>query len=212
MDCHALIDRTDPNRTIKAVVVGTNTDRTAFDNFFSARNRPSGRLEGSRTDFTLFSPKIAAEADAGTMLTHTVRGVIGGFFREAPSDQLGQINFGKKAMAAMVAQPGLPAAAYKARPLNGIWSTAPYLHNGSVPNLDALLRPVKDRPTSFSIGTRTFDPEKVGYLIDAPGFPKYEVMDQRNNPVIGHSNAGHEFGVTLNDDQRRQLIAFLKTL
>ncbi len=49
-------------------------------------------------------------------------------------------------------------AKYKGRPLNGIWATAPYLHNGSVPNLDALLQPAAKRPASFSIGVRTFDP------------------------------------------------------
>jgi hypothetical protein len=161
-------------------------------------------------NFNLFAPKIQAQANANTMLTNTVAGVILGGHREAPPDQLDQLSFGSKAMIAM-ARPGLPTAKYKARPLNGIWATAPYLHNGSVPNLDALLRPVKDCPASFSIGTRTFDTEKVGYVIDAPGFPKYEVMDHRNIPVIGHSNAGHEFGATLNDDQRRQFIAYLKT-
>ena len=210
MDCHNLIDRTSPNRTVKAVITATDTDRRAFDNFFTS-TRPSGRLAGSRANFTIFSAKIQAQADADTMLTNVVAGVILGGHRDAPPDQLDQLNFRSRAMLAM-ARPGLPGAKYKARPLNGIWATAPYLHNGSVPNLDALLRPVKDRPTSFSIGTRTFDPEKVGYVIDAPGFPKYEVIDQKNNPVIGHSNVGHEFGTSLNDDERRQLIAYLKTL
>ena len=39
--------------------------------------------------------------------------------------------------------------AYKARPLNGIWATPPYLHNASVPNIYALLSPVSERPTNF---------------------------------------------------------------
>ena len=43
---------------------------------------------------------------------------------------------------------------YKTRPLNGIWATAPYLHNGSVPTLDALLRPVADR-TAHSAAARS---------------------------------------------------------
>ena len=37
------------------------------------------------------------------------------------------------------AKPPNPLA-YKARPLEGIWATAPYLHNGSVPNLYELLQ------------------------------------------------------------------------
>jgi hypothetical protein len=209
LDCHALIDRTSPSRTVQAVITGTGTDRQAFDNFFTS-TRPSGRLEGVRVNFTLFSPKIPAQADANTMLTNVVAGVILGGLRDAPPDQLDQLTSHGKRVFGVAATP--PAARYKTRPLNGIWATAPYLHNGSVPNLDALLRPVKDRPMSFSVGTRTFDPDKVGYLLDAPGFPKYEVMDRNNNPVTGHSNAGHEFGAGLSDDQRRQLIAYLKTL
>src|SRR5205807_2120961 len=43
---------------------------------------------------------------------------------------------------------------YTARPLNGVWATAPYLHNGSVPNLYALLLPPDQRPADFWVGTR----------------------------------------------------------
>ncbi len=52
---------------------------------------------------------------------------------------------------------------YKARPLNGIWATPPYLHNGSVPNLYALLSPVAERPKRFYLGNREYDPVNVGY-------------------------------------------------
>ena len=38
---------------------------------------------------------------------------------------------------------------YKARPLNRVWATAPYLHNGSVPNLTDLLRAPEERATIF---------------------------------------------------------------
>ena len=53
--------------------------------------------------------------------------------------------------------------AYKARPLDGVSATPPYLHNGSVPNLYALLSPVAERPTKFFLGDREFDPLLVGY-------------------------------------------------
>ena len=62
-------------------------------------------------------------------------------------------------------------ARYKARPLDGIWATAPYLHNGSVPNLDALLQPAAKRPLSFSIGVKTFDPVQGGIPDRRSGFP-----------------------------------------
>jgi hypothetical protein len=53
--------------------------------------------------------------------------------------------------------------AYRARPLGGLWATPPFLNNGSVPNLYALLSPEAERPRVFYIGSREFDPEKVGY-------------------------------------------------
>ena len=54
--------------------------------------------------------------------------------------------------------------AYKARPLNGIWSGAPYLHNGSVPNLYELLLPAAQRSDTFYIGSWEYDPVRVGYV------------------------------------------------
>ncbi len=56
-----------------------------------------------------------------------------------------------------------PLMAYKARPLEGIWATAPYLHNGSVPTLYALLQAPADRPKTFRVGSRLYDPAHVGY-------------------------------------------------
>ena len=41
---------------------------------------------------------------------------------------------------------------YRARPLNGVWATAPYLHNGSVPSLYWMLKPAAERPTQFCVG------------------------------------------------------------
>ena len=55
---------------------------------------------------------------------------------------------------------------YKARPLNGIWATAPFLHNGSVPTMYDLLLPVAERPKTFYLGSREYDPEKMGYRTD----------------------------------------------
>jgi len=66
--------------------------------------------------------------------------------------------------------PAVAGAAYESRVLNGIWATAPYLHNGSVPNLWELLKPAKDRRTSFMIGSRVFDPKNVGYDTDQSPF------------------------------------------
>ena len=91
--------------------------------------------------------------------------------------------------------------AYKARSLNGIWATAPYLHNGSVPTLYDLLLPKRTagdppggeyRPDTFGVGCRDLDAAKVG--IDCP-VGKGQLFRTTNNgqPILGNSNAGHEY-------------------
>jgi len=106
---------------------------------------------------------------------------------------------------------------YKARPLDGIWASPPYLHNGAVPTLYALLSPVSERPARFTLGGREYDPVAVGYRDDPiqGGF----VLD---TSLPGNSNAGHEFrdaprgagviGRGLSPEERLSLIEYLKTL
>ncbi len=107
--------------------------------------------------------------------------------------------------------------AYKARPLDGIWATPPYLHNGSVPNIEALLSPVAERPKKFWLGHRTYDPVRVGYRSDElPGGFEFDTTRR------GNRNTGHEFddgeigrgriGPKLSPDERGALIEFLKSL
>jgi hypothetical protein len=111
----------------------------------------------------------------------------------------------------------LTPLAYKARPHNGIWATPPYLHNGSVPNLYSLLLPAKDRPTVFYLGSKQYDPVKLGLNTDVlPGASEFHI------DLPGNSNHGHEFndgpkgngiiGRKLTDDERMQIIEYLKTL
>ena len=61
---------------------------------------------------------------------------------------------------------------YRARPLNGVWATAPYLHNGSVPSLYWMLMPAAQRPKQFCMGFRDFDPQQVGFRVEADEVPK----------------------------------------
>ncbi len=107
--------------------------------------------------------------------------------------------------------------AYKARPHNGVWATPPYLHNGSVPNLFALLSPVSERPALFYLGNKQYDPVKLGLNTDPlPGATEFRT------DLAGNSNAGHEFndgpkgkgviGRKLSEDERMQIIEYLKTL
>ena len=111
--------------------------------------------------------------------------------------------------------------AYKVRPLNGVWATPPYLHNGSVPTIEHLLGDPKDRPPKFYLGNREYDPEKLGYKIDplTNGF-------EFDTSIRGNSNKGHEFrneyskdkeiqgviGPALSRDDRKAIIEYLKTL
>jgi hypothetical protein len=106
---------------------------------------------------------------------------------------------------------------YKARPLNGIWAVAPFLHNGSVPNLYLLLSPQSDRPDKFWTGGKEFDPVKVGYdPAEISGATEFDASKP------GNSNAGHEFndgphvngviGPLLSPDDRMAIIEYLKSL
>lgn len=109
--------------------------------------------------------------------------------------------------------PNLPAYApknlfaYHARPLDGIWATAPYLHNGSVPTLYQLLLPPSKREQVFYVGSHDFDPKEVGFR-SKPG-PRAFKFDTR---LPGNLNTGHYYGTDLTNKERWDLIEFLKTL
>lgn len=96
---------------------------------------------------------------------------------------------------------------YPARPLAGIWATAPYLHNGSVPTLYALLLPGEKRPTEFYVGNREYDPKNLGYLT-TQGSISFGLDTSRD----GNSNRGHEYGTNLTDDDRYSLLEYIKSL
>jgi hypothetical protein len=69
--------------------------------------------------------------------------------------------------------------AYKARPLVGIWASPPYLHNGSVPTLYDLLSPI--RPATFTVGSREYDPVKVGYSTER--FPAGKTFETQSKGI-----------------------------
>lgn len=96
----------------------------------------------------------------------------------------------------------------QARPLDGIWASAPYLHNGSVPTIYDLLQPVDKRPKTFVLGGRMYDLKKLGYSNNSslPSGFNFQV----NTP--GNSNSGHVFGTTLQDEEKWAIIEYLKGL
>ncbi len=78
---------------------------------------------------------------------------------------------------------------YKPRPLGGVWATAPFLHNGSVPNLYELLSPAYERSRTFMVGRREFDPVKVGFITN----PQTQGGFWLDTRLTGNHNTGHEF-------------------
>ena len=106
-----------------------------------------------------------------------------------------------------------PRLAYKGRSLSGVWATAPFLHNGSVPSLSQLLKKPEDRMKTFFVGSRKFDPEEVGlqYKTASPISFEFRTHDDEGKPIPGNSNAGHEHGTGLKDGQKRDLIEYMKT-
>lgn len=96
---------------------------------------------------------------------------------------------------------------YFSRRLSGLWATAPYLHNGSVPTLWDLLKPTAERPKRFAVGHREFDPVKVGYT-DKPANTVWEF----DTSISGNHNTGHEYGTRMTDEEKRDLLEYLKSL
>ena len=112
-----------------------------------------------------------------------------------------------------------PQAGYVAPPLDGIWATAPYLHNGSVPTLAALL----DSTTRPAYWTRSFDSTQfdqgaVGWLFTPVDHGKASEPNDTakkalyDTTLLGYSNAGHTFGDGLTPADRTAVIEYLKTL
>ncbi len=100
---------------------------------------------------------------------------------------------------------------YVAPPLDGVWATAPYLHNGSIPNLWTLLKS-SDRPTFWrrSMDNEDYDLSMVGWEFTEES-SKTDV-NTYDTQLLGYGNQGHNFGDGLSDAQRIVLIEYLKTL
>lgn len=110
---------------------------------------------------------------------------------------------------------------YQAPPLDGVWATAPYFHNGSAPTLAHVLNS-KSRPKLYTRSFRTdeadYDKDRIGWKIteqkDAPSekLPAIERRKVYDTSKPGRSNAGHTYGDDLSEAERMQVIEYLKTL
>ncbi|HEY7326936.1 MAG TPA: hypothetical protein VH592_04825 [Gemmataceae bacterium] len=101
---------------------------------------------------------------------------------------------------------------YVNMPLDGLWARAPYLHNGSVPTLSDLLAKPADRPKRFYRGDDEYDPIKVGFRSDRARCDDGRKLFDFKTEEKGNSNAGHTYGTELNDDEKKALLEYLKTL
>lgn len=186
-------------KDVKATYVGTDPHE-AMD--FMNRAADSGDLGKGRIS-------------AGVGLDLVTNGIVNKFFDKVkltPAEQIAWRGNRDPNDPSVRAEP-----IYKARPLTGIWAVSPYLHNGSVPNLYALLSPQEERPSTFWTGSKEFDPVKVGHAIsEMKGAYLYDVTKP------GNSNHGHEFkdgprgngvvGPALSPDDRWAIIEYLKSL
>ena len=98
---------------------------------------------------------------------------------------------------------------YANMPLDGLWLRAPYLHNGSVPNLRMLLEPPSARPDSFWIAYDVYDYENVGFVTEGPDARSQGWLLDTTRP--GNGNQGHLYGTDLAPPQKNALIEYLKT-
>jgi mono/diheme cytochrome c family protein len=212
LSCHAAIERDDPRRRVTAMITGTDvvgTDDRSARNIVESRV-PTGVLQGA------ISPEGARYGDQARPLELLVD-LVSRSLSAQPVPTLKAIASAKLHGQKQTAKQGTHAPrtdaspladvmAYKARPLNGIWATAPYLHNGSVPTLYDLLLPAGERPQTFAVGRMEYDPRKVGYVSDG------QVPFVVDTSVPGNSNRGHAYGAQLSDGDRWALVEYLKTL
>jgi len=188
----------------------------------------SGNLKGVPSGYFKGDP-LKPQAQLADMLTTTVIGTLVGKWQQVLSSAV-QVFFGvqplpkiftggqdqqnaDQARAFRLNQcfaSNSPLFAYKARPLDGVWATAPFLHNGSVPSLYDLLRAPADRPKTFNTGTRNYDTARGGYVQDASAPGNSFAFTASGN---GNSNVGHDYNVgSLTEPERLALLEYLKSL
>lgn len=215
-DCHALIVRDDPRRRVNDQLVPIheafrnygilNTDALVAQNW-NDRTAKVGRLHGRLQTLPFqgrFPNDPKGEVFARDILTHMVFNVISRSFVPWRDELTIDDEHARRATTFAVREDADNLMRYKARPLNGVWSTSPYLHNGSVLNMMELLTPPAQRKSHFRVGSTNFEPQSLGFE-DAGSF-------NFDTSLSGNSNLGHSYGTQLDDEQKRQLIEYLKTL
>jgi hypothetical protein len=101
----------------------------------------------------------------------------------------------------------LQEAVYKGRPLDGIWATGPYLHNGAVVSIRSLLKPVAEREKTFNTGSIELDVLNIGYKNEKKA---HTLLFDTSLP--GNNNTGHEYGTQLKAVDKEALLEYIKSL
>jgi hypothetical protein len=151
-----------------------------------------------------YPDKVVDRAEVGTDPLRAVQ------FRNTEATYLNASWFG---------QPPLTSTGgYLAPPMVGIWARAPYFHNGSVPDLMGLLdsrqRPARWTRSGTELGD--YDPDRVGFRyqeVSAAPIPttrEGRLVYDTTRP--GMSNGGHQYGDALGDDERADLLEYLRSL
>ncbi len=104
-----------------------------------------------------------------------------------------------------------PSAGYIAPPLDGIWATAPFFHNGSVPTIEGVLNS-SERPEVWVRPAKNaaYDWQKLGWVFSSEKSEKTDLLFDTRKP--GYGNGGHTFGDKLSATERQAVIEYLKTL
>jgi mono/diheme cytochrome c family protein len=106
---------------------------------------------------------------------------------------------------------------YVAPPLDGVWATAPYFHNGSVPTLWHVLHPA-ERPAVWRRSPTGYDEFRVGLEVEElDGLPEGRLLPSVRRQYFdtrkpGKSAAGHDFPDALSSDEKTAVLEYLKTL
>lgn len=244
--CHEIVDRNNWDRIVIAKMSNLKsigTDPAMAENSVNYSGK-TGNFNYTYQSTDVGDMVIGEDAPVAMILTATTRGVVAtpdadkwiirrwldwlytlgsSFFDNEIKAGIKQGNYKPDTTAA----PFQSLLAYKARSLNGIWATAPYLHNGSVPSMYDLFLPAKRegdpedgeyRPDSFIVGSREFDPVKMGFKTE--GYDGFTFNTDRR----GNFNTGHEYAAgksaqpngevlpALSVEDRWDLIEFIKTL
>jgi mono/diheme cytochrome c family protein len=106
---------------------------------------------------------------------------------------------------------------YVAPPLDGVWASAPYFHNGSVPTLWHVLHP-RERPAVWRRSPEGYDDSRVGLDVEEfDDLPAEKLLPSVRRGYFdtrrpGKSAAGHDFADALAEDEKAAVLEYLKTL